>query len=1077
MSGIITRIKKQKSVKNPNRETLPKTTGEKIQLNHKITDLVPGLIAVYDIRTGDYMYVNNAVSKILGYSKKAFLSGGISFVASLVHPDDITQLLKENNQALKRVNRKEYKNQDNEPITTFEYRMKHKDDSWRWLKTDGVIFDRDAQGKVKHVMNISVDITERKEAEIQAATERKTAEESLQESEEQLRAIWESVADGIALSDPDGIVVAANKAYYGIYGYSPEEIIGKSFVVIFPPDKQTWAMAEYKKIFTMHKVLSPIEAIIYRKDGVARIVQSRYSFVMHNKKKIAMISIVRDITEQKKYDLLRLQQEKRFRMLIENNSDAIALVSREGVFTYISPSVKKVLGYNPQDLLGRNSRILFPQQELKRAKEKYKKVIQNPGLPVIVEHKAIHKDGSFRWIESTTTNYVDNPDIQGYVSNFRDITQRKKAEEMQGQLAAIVASSDDAIIGKTLNGIITSWNKAAARIFGYTATEAIGKNIILIVPPELYKEEEIIIRKLRKNQHIDNFETTRVTKSGKRIAVSLTISPIISDEGEVIGASKIARDISEKKKDEERQKFLNQVNEKLAISLNHNLTLHEIAELIVPFLADYCRIALVDSNNTIKEIVVNHEDPSKVSLTKELYDEYINQEESTHGIKHILQSGKPEMISIIDEKIFKSIEYNPALLKVTKEIGLKSYMGVPLLSRGKILGAITFSSIQPHRFYNEDDLLVAQEVAGRIALTLDNIQLYRKVIENERLYRLVVENTKDLITLLDPQGTLLYISPSWKSMLGYTPEDLIGKQKYTELVHPEDLSTARETVQQALNGKIMMSSSLRIKHKKGNWVLLESIGSAVFDEQDRPSMVVMTSHDVTERTELERRKDDFISMASHELKTPVTSMTMFIQLLQRYNAEEGDTHALSLLEKMDKQMKKMTKLIGDLLDLSKIQAGRLEFRKEVFIINDLVKEIVDTLQPTTNKHKFIVGEKIEEKVFADRDRIGQVLINLITNAIKYSPRADKIVISSTVQKNEVVLHIRDFGIGITARDQEKIFERFFRAEGANERTYPGFGIGLYISQEIIKKHNGTIWVSSEKGKGSTFSFSLPIANT
>src|SRR5258708_1105006 len=303
-----------------------------------------------------------------------------------------------------------------------------------------------------------------------------------------------------------------------------------------------------------------------------------------------------DITESKLTEEKLLESENRFRALIEYSSDAVALVASDGTFSYVSPTVKKILGYTPEELIGRSSLEVFPSEELESSLKKFSKVVKNPGSTVVVQHKAVHKNGSIRWLESKTTNRLNNPTIHAFISNFRDITERRKAEATQSRLAAIVASSNDAIISKNLDGIITSWNNAAKKMFGYTAKEAIGKHISIIIPPEFREEEEVIISNLRKGKHID-CETTRLRKDGKIFFVSLTISPIKDKEGNIIGASKIARDISLRKQAEKKQQFLNKMSDLLTNSIDLHITFTAIVKLIVPALADYCRIAVVDEKN------------------------------------------------------------------------------------------------------------------------------------------------------------------------------------------------------------------------------------------------------------------------------------------------------------------------------------------------------------------------------------------------------------------------------------------------------------------------------------------------
>lgn len=221
-------------------------------------------------------------------------------------------------------------------------------------------------------------------------------------------------------------------------------------------------------------------------------------------------------------------------------------------------------------------------------------------------------------------------------------------------------------------------------------------------------------------------------------------------------------------------------------------------------------------------------------------------------------------------------------------------------------------------------------------------------------------------------------------------------------------------------------------------------------------------------------RDNFISIASHELKTPVTSLKVYAQLLLKQFSQNGDTKTVDYLTKVNRQIDKLTSLIQDLLNVSRIQKNQLTFRMENCDINEIVKEIVENTQQITDHHKITIEGKIKKKILCDKERISQVVINLLTNAIKYSPLSDKIIVRLTETKNEAIISVIDFGIGISKEYQRKVFDRFYRISDTSGETYPGLGIGLYISQAIVKRHGGEFKIFSEKGKGSTFQFNLPF---
>jgi signal transduction histidine kinase len=230
---------------------------------------------------------------------------------------------------------------------------------------------------------------------------------------------------------------------------------------------------------------------------------------------------------------------------------------------------------------------------------------------------------------------------------------------------------------------------------------------------------------------------------------------------------------------------------------------------------------------------------------------------------------------------------------------------------------------------------------------------------------------------------------------------------------------------------------------------------------------------MAERRELESRKDEFISMASHELKTPLTSLQGYTELLQRRFKKLDNQEVLPYLAKMATQINQLSRLIADLLDISKIQAGKIAFAEDAVDIDALVHEVVENLQQTTSQHQIIIEGSEQHAIVGDKERIGQVLINLITNAMKYSPRAKRIIVHLTHTHETLTISVQDFGIGIPKAHQEKVFQRFYRVSSDKEQTYPGLGIGLYIAHQIIEHHGGKMWVESTEGQGSTVSFSLP----
>lgn len=352
----------------------------------------------------------------------------------------------------------------------------------------------------------------------------------------------------------------------------------------------------------------------------------------------------------------------------------------------------------------------------------------------------------------------------------------------------------------------------------------------------------------------------------------------------------------------------------------------------------------------------------------------------------------------------------------------------------------------------------------------------RTVKRSADRFRALIENSKDAIAVLDMQGKVLYASPATEKVLGYTAKEFKALNVWSK-VSVEELEELQKYFEETLKAEGNSNTIVHMfNNKNGEWVWIESTLTNLLNNPNVEG-IVSNFRNVTEKVILEKQKDDFIGIATHELKTPVTSIKAYAQILLKRFKKDGNEAAADMVEKMDAQLNKLIGLIADLLDVTKIEGGRLELHEEYYDFNDLVNEVAEELQRTTDEHTIILELDPSTKIYGDKERIGQVLSNLISNAIKYSPTTSDIIIKSSVEKNGITLCVIDKGVGISKENQEKVFERFYRVSGPNSFTFPGLGLGLYISYEIIKRQGGKIWVLSEPGKGSTFCFSLPFNHT
>jgi len=347
--------------------------------------------------------------------------------------------------------------------------------------------------------------------------------------------------------------------------------------------------------------------------------------------------------------------------------------------------------------------------------------------------------------------------------------------------------------------------------------------------------------------------------------------------------------------------------------------------------------------------------------------------------------------------------------------------------------------------------------------------------ERENRLHLAAEAT-ELATwdmnLLD--HTLIY-SPRLAEIFGHPPETRITLAEIRAQVNSEDMQNiVIKAYQEALKkGNYLYEVRIFLPDGSIRWIRTQ--GLTITDENKRPVRLLGTVLDITDSKRDEIRKNDFLAMASHELKTPLTSLKAYIQLLTKRLLPSTDSFVDNALLKANNQVNKMIALIHAILDLSKLESGKLQLKLKDFEINKLISDTIAEIN--VSNPGYVINFEPDEIIIdvnADKEKIGQVISNLLNNAMKYSDQGTRITVSSKKVKGNVRVSITDEGIGINHQDQAKLFQRFYRVENEKMQNISGFGIGLYLAREIIKRHKGKIWMESEEDKGATFYFSLPL---
>lgn len=371
--------------------------------------------------------------------------------------------------------------------------------------------------------------------------------------------------------------------------------------------------------------------------------------------------------------------------------------------------------------------------------------------------------------------------------------------------------------------------------------------------------------------------------------------------------------------------------------------------------------------------------------------------------------------------------------------------------------------------------------AANDQLTVSNDELNvsrRQVEEAEQFFRQAIDAANFGTWNLNTQTRELVTSPRLKELFGFNANDEPTLAECISQISPEHQNTVSEEIENAITkgGNYDLCYSVcGFRDNTIRWV--RSVGSLSVDGNGNFETLAGVIMDITEQKQNEQLKNDFVSMVSHELKTPLTSLMGYVQMLQLTLKKSADARTIDMLSRSKSQIMKMNNMISGFLDLSRFDGGQLYLKFTAFSINELIKAVIEEVEVTTTTHSISLKTAEDIEITADKEKIGQVIQNLLSNSVKYSPHGKQIDVSYRKADENLVITIRDYGVGVKSEDINKLFSRFYRVQNNQTGTIAGFGIGLYLCAEIIKRHNGHIWIESDGENGSSFHFSLPLINT
>jgi PAS domain S-box-containing protein len=649
------------------------------------------------------------------------------------------------------------------------------------------------------------------------------------------------------------------------------------------------------------------------------------------------------------------KQSERLRVTLNSIADAVVTTGLDGRVLTLNGVAEGLCGWTEQEARGRELAEVF-----RIVDEDTRQPVEDPAVRALREGRVVGltnhtvlvaRDGTETPIDDSVAPIRDDEGrVHGVVLVFRSVAERKRSELAQARLAAIVESSQDAIIGKTLDSRIVSWNAGAEYLFGYRAEEAIGQPITMLIPPERQDEERVIIERLRRGERVEHYDTVRLTKAGRRVEVSLTISPIRDGAGRIVGASKIARDVTARKRAEQRLSAQNRVAAALAESA-------ELADASPRILRSICgslewevgALWLVDETHSALRCADVYHVPS---VAVPLFEAASRQARFARGAGLLGRVWATAAAAWVPDV---SGEGGFERARAARDEGLHSILAFPIHIDSRVLGVLEFFS---------------QEVR-------------------------------------EPDEVMLRV--------------------------------------------------------------MRSIGSQVgqFIERRRAEAALR---------EANRRKDVFLAMLSHELRNPLAAISNAVQIFRARGPAVPELQWAT--ELIDRQLHHMTRMVDDLLDVSRITQGKVELRKEPVELATVVSTAVEASRPLIEKwgHRLTVTvPPAPIRLDADPTRLAQVITNLLNNAAKYTGHGGRIALCAEQEGGWVEVRVKDDGIGIPGEMLSRVFDLFTQVDGSRAHAEGGLGIGLTLVRRLVEMHGGAVEAKSEGvGKGSEFVVRLPV---
>jgi PAS domain S-box-containing protein len=632
----------------------------------------------------------------------------------------------------------------------------------------------------------------------------------------------------------------------------------------------------------------------------------------------------------------------------------------------------------------------------------------------------------------------------------------ESAEESYAQLNTLLASAPVAIGFWDRELRFIRVNEALAALNRLSPQEHRGRTLSEVIPHLAALLEPLYRHVLETGEPVVHEESTNEAISGAGDARWWLSSyyPVLNEAGETTGVGGMILETTGQKRADARLRLLAEAGELFSSSLDQEEIVQRIARVVVPRIADACNIYLAEGD-ILTRVAFAHADPELERVMGSMASRYDVGPGAPSPFRELVE-GKPLLAPTLTEDLLEGMEQLGVDREAFERVGSRSLMEVPLVARGETLGVMTLGSREEGR-YSESDLELAREVARRASAALDNARL---VLELQRLAQAaqVLEFVGDGVFLLAEDGVVALWNPAAARITGLAEQDVVGAEAASVLVDWPLEQAGERPLTFPIEGP-----------ERELWLSLTAVTF--------PLGTVYAFRDLTEERAIERLRSDFVSTVSHELRTPLAAIYGAAMTLQREDVALEPEQQQVMLGVIGAESERLARIVNDILLASRLDSGAATVRIDQADATELARGVVAAAATHLPDEIELVLSAPEPgpQVVADPDGLRQVLVNLVENAVKYSPEGGRVVVELESRDGRVQFAVRDGGLGIPASEHERIFEKFFRLDPQLSRGVGGTGLGLYICREILRRMGSRIRVDSEPGRGSTFSFELPLA--